>query len=243
MGASPIGASMKGVILAGGNGIRLRPLTNLINKNLLPVFDRALIEYPLNTLLRSGIKDILIVSGREHSGDFIEYLGSGRDFGANFTYKVQEEAIGIAHALLLAEEFVGEDLMTVILGDNIFEESFPEAIKAFKEGARIFLKKVPDPERFGVATLKGKRVSAVIEKPKKALSPFAVTGLYQYDSKVFDIIRTLKPSVRGELEITDVNNAYINDKKMKAEFVKGFWVDAGTFHSLAQAIEWAKKKR
>ncbi|HEY4484201.1 MAG TPA: sugar phosphate nucleotidyltransferase [Candidatus Paceibacterota bacterium] len=234
---------MKGVILAGGNGIRLRPLTNLINKNLLPVFDRALIEYPLNTLLRSGIKDILIVSGREHSGDFIEYLGSGRDFGANFTYKVQEEAIGIAHALLLAEEFVGEDLMTVILGDNIFEESFPEAIKAFKEGARIFLKKVPDPERFGVATLKGKRVSAVIEKPKKALSPFAVTGLYQYDSKVFDIIRTLKPSVRGELEITDVNNAYINDKKMKAEFVKGFWVDAGTFHSLAQAIEWAKKKR
>ena len=243
MGASPIGASMKGVILAGGNDTRLRPLTNLINKNLLPVFDRALIEYPLNTLLRSGIKDILIVSGREHSGDFIEYLGSGRDFGANFTYKVQEEAIGIAHALLLAEEFVGEDLMTVILGDNIFEESFPEAIKAFKEGARIFLKKVPDPERFGVATLKGKRVSAVIEKPKKALSPFAVTGLYQYDSKVFDIIRTLKPSVRGELEITDVNNAYINDKKMKAEFVKGFWVDAGTFHSLAQAIEWAKKKR
>ena len=234
---------MKGVILAGGNDTRLRPLTNLINKNLLPVFDRALIEYPLNTLLRSGIKDILIVSGREHSGDFIEYLGSGRDFGANFTYKVQEEAIGIAHALLLAEEFVGEDLMTVILGDNIFEESFPEAIKAFKEGARIFLKKVPDPERFGVATLKGKRVSAVIEKPKKALSPFAVTGLYQYDSKVFDIIRTLKPSVRGELEITDVNNAYINDKKMKAEFVKGFWVDAGTFHSLAQAIEWAKKKR
>ncbi|MBI2057905.1 MAG: NTP transferase domain-containing protein [Candidatus Yanofskybacteria bacterium] len=232
---------MKGIVLAGGNGTRLRPLTNLVNKSLLPVFDRALIEYPLNTLSRSGIKDILIVSGREHSGDFIEYLGSGRDFGVNFTYRVQEEALGIAHALLLAEEFVGKNLMTVILGDNVFEDTFSKAIKTFSGGARIFLKKVPDPERFGVATLKGKLVSGIIEKPKKALSPFAVTGLYQYDSKVFDIIRTLKPSARGELEITDVNNAYIKDKKMKAEFVNGFWIDAGTFHSLAEAVEWAKK--
>lgn len=227
--------------MAGGNGTRLRPLTNLVNKSLLPVFDRALIEYPLNTLLKSGIKDILIVSGREHSGDFIEYLGSGRDFGANFTYRVQEKTLGIAHALLLAEEFVGKDLMTVILGDNVFEDTFSKAIKTFSGGARIFLKKVPDPERFGVATLKGKLVSAIVEKPKKALSPFAVTGLYQYDSKVFDIIRTLKPSARGEFEITDVNNAYIRNKKMKAEFVGGFWVDAGTFHSLAEAVEWAKK--
>jgi len=234
---------MKGVVLAGGNGTRLRPLTNLINKSLLPVFDRALIEYPLDTLLHSGIKDVLIVSGREHSGDFIEYLGSGRDFGANFTYRVQEEAIGIAHALLLAEEFVGKDLMTVVLGDNIFEDNFPKAIKTFSSGARIFLKKVSDPERFGVAILKGKLVSSIIEKPKKATSPFAVTGLYQYDSKVFDIIRTLKPSARGEFEITDVNNAYIQKKEMKAEFVKGFWVDAGTFHSLAEAVEWAKKRK
>lgn len=232
---------MRGIILAGGNGTRLRPLTSLINKNLLPVFDRAMIEYPLNTLLRSGIKDILIVSGREHSGDFIEYLGSGRDYGANFTYKVQEEAGGIAQALLLAEKFAAKDFMTVILADNIFEDIFPKAIKTFSGGARIFLKKVPDPERFGVAVLKGKLVTNIIEKPREAPTPFAVTGLYQYDSNVFKIIRQIKPSARGELEITDVNNAYIREKKMKAEFVNGFWVDAGTFHSLAEAVEWAKE--
>jgi len=233
---------MKGVILAGGTGSRLKPLTNLTNKHLLPIFNRAMIEYPLNTLLKSGIKEILIISGREHAGDFIEYLGSGKDYSAQFTYKVQDEAGGIAQALLLAEDFADGRPVTVILGDNIFEDNFSRAMKTFRDGARIFLKEVPDPERFGVAVLEGKRVVKIIEKPSQPPTPFAVTGLYQYDAKVFGIIKRLKPSARGELEITDVNNAYVRHGALKAEFVKGFWTDAGTFESLAQAVNWAMKK-
>ena len=233
---------MKGVILAGGTGSRLKPLTNLTNKHLLPIFNRAMIEYPLNTLLKSGIKEILIISGREHAGDFIEYLGSGKDYSAQFTYKVQDEAGGIAQALLLAEDFADGRPVTVILGDNIFEDNFSRVMKTFRDGARIFLKEVPDPERFGVAVLEGKRVVKIIEKPSQPPTPFAVTGLYQYDAKVFGIIKRLKPSARGELEITDVNNAYVRHGALKAEFVKGFWTDAGTFESLAQAVNWAMKK-
>jgi len=233
---------MKGVILAGGTGSRLKPLTNLTNKHLLPIFNRAMIEYPLNTLLKSGIKEILIISGREHAGDFIEYLGSGKDYSAQFTYKVQDEAGGIAQALLLAEDFADGRPVTVILGDNIFEDNFSRAMKTFRDGARIFLKEVPDPERFGVAVLEGKRVVKIIEKPSQPPTPFAVTGLYQYDAKVFGIIKRLKPSARGELEITDVNNAYVRHGALKAEFVKGFWTDAGTFESLARAVNWAMKK-
>jgi glucose-1-phosphate thymidylyltransferase len=233
---------MKGVILAGGTGSRLLPLTKITNKCLLPIFNRTMIEYPLVTLLKAGIREILIVSSREHAGDFIEYLGSGRDLGAEFSYKVQDEAGGIAQALLLAEDFADSRPVTVILGDNIFEDNFFRAIKTFRSGARIFLKKVPDPKRFGVAVLEGKRVVKIIEKPSQPLTPFAVTGLYQYDSEVFKIIKKLKPSARGELEITDVNNAYIRRGALKAEFVKGFWTDAGTFESLARATSWAAKK-
>jgi len=233
---------MKGVILAGGKGTRLLPLTKLTNKILLPVFNRAMIEYPLATLQRTGIKDILIVSGREHAGDFMKYLGSGKDFGANLTYKVQEEAGGIAQALALAEDFADGKPVTVILGDNIFEDNFSRAVKNFRSGARVFLKKVPDPERFGVPILEGKNVVKIIEKPAKPPTQFAVTGLYQYDAKVFGIIKRLKPSARGELEITDVNNAYIRRGALKAEFVRGFWSDAGTFESLARTVNWAMRK-
>jgi len=233
---------MKGAILAGGKGARLLPLTKLVNKHLLPIFNKAMIEYPLRTLLRGGIKEVLIVSGREHAGDFIEYLGSGKDYGANFSYKVQDEAGGIAQALLLAEDFADGKPLTVILGDNVFQDNFGKAIKSFREGARIFLKKVSDPERFGVPVLNGKLIEKIIEKPDRPPSSYAVTGLYQYDAEVFRIIKRLKPSSRGELEITDVNNAYIRNGQMRAEFVKGFWSDTGTFDSMARTVNWVMNK-
>lgn len=232
---------MKGIILAGGTGTRLRPLTNITNKHLIAVYDRPMILYPLRTLTGAGIKDILIVSGREHAGHFVEFLGSGEDHGARLTYKVQEEAGGIAQALLLARDFAGGGPVTVILGDNIFEDDFSRHTRSFASGAKIFLKEVPDPHRFGVAVLKGKTVARILEKPAQPPTSFAVTGLYQYDADVFGIIKKLKPSARGELEITDVNNAYIARKALKAEFVKGFWSDAGTFDSLARATQWALK--
>jgi len=233
---------MKGIILAGGRGTRLLPLTKITNKHLLPIFNKAMIEYPLQTLLRAGITDILIISGREHAGDFVEYLGSGSDYSADFTYKVQIKAGGIAHALYLAKEFVDGDSMTVILGDNIFEDDFKEKVSNFKGGAKLFLKEVSDPERFGVATLKGNKVIKIVEKPEKAESNFVTTGIYQFDKNVFKIIEKLKPSARGELELTDVNNAYIKKGQMKAEFVTGFWSDAGIFDSLAKSIIWASNK-
>lgn len=233
---------MKGIILAGGKGTRLLPLTQITNKHLLPIFNRAMIDYPLQTMLKGGIKEILIISGREHAGDFVEYLGSGKDYNAKFTYKVQDEAGGIAQALQLAEDFADNKPITVILGDNIFEDNISHAVKNFRSGARIFLKKVSDPERFGVAVLDNKRVKKILEKPQVAPSAYAVTGLYQYGSGVFKIIRKLKPSGRGELEITDVNNAFIKRNAMKAEFIKGFWSDAGTFNSLVKSVNWAMTK-
>ncbi len=234
---------MKGIILAGGRGTRLLPLTKITNKHLLPIFDRAMIDYPLQTLLSAGITNILIVSGREHAGDFIEYLGSGKDRDATFTYKVQDAAGGIAQALLLAEDFVDGDNMTVILGDNIFGENFKKKITKFKKGATVFLKEVADPERFGVATLKGNKVVKIVEKPKKPESNMVTTGVYQYDNSVFDIIRKLKPSDRGELEQTDVNNAFIKKGLMNAEMVDEFWSDAGTFDSLARTVNWVIERR
>ena len=230
---------MKGIILAGGKGSRLLPLTKITNKHLLPVFNKLMIEYPLGTLLRCGIKEILIVSGREHAGDFIEYLGSGKEYNAKFTYKIQEEAGGIAHALSLAEDFANQEQIVVILGDNIFDANLK--IKPLNEGAKIFIKKTKNPERFGVPVLKGRSVLKIIEKPRKPPTQYAVTGLYQYDHQVFNIIKKLKPSARGELEITDVNNAYIKKNMLKAEIIKGFWSDAGTFASLTQAAKWATR--
>lgn len=228
---------MKGVILAGGTGSRLYPLTKVTNKHLLPVYDKPMIYYPLKTLIGAGIKDIMIVSGRGHAGHFLELLGSGSKFGVHFTFEIQEEAGGIAQALSFAEDFVDGDNVTVILGDNIFQDNIKEDVSAFSSGAKILLKEVTDAHRFGVAELDGNRVIGIEEKPQNPKSNFAVTGLYIYDCEVFNAIKTLRPSGRGELEITDVNNYYINKDTMGYRILDGFWSDAGTFESLFRASE------
>lgn len=226
---------MKGVILAGGTGSRLFPLTKVTNKHLLPVYDKPMICYPLNTLINAGIDDILIVSGRGHVGHFLELLGSGSDMGVTLSYEIQDGAGGIAQALGLARHWAEDDLITVILGDNIFEDPVKNAVQSFKSGARIFLKEVKDAERFGVAEVNGDLIIGIEEKPKQPRSNLAVTGLYIYDADVFRVIQDLKPSGRGELEITDVNNAYIRKGAMTFSKLKGFWSDAGTFDSLLRA--------
>ena len=228
---------MKGIILAGGTGSRLYPLTKVTNKHLLPVYDRPMIYYPLQTLLTAGIKDIMIVSGRGHAGHFLELLGSGADFNARFTYEIQDEAGGIAQALALAEDFADDEDVAVILGDNIFQDNVEDTIQSFNSGARIFLKPVPDAARFGVAEVDEDReqVLCIEEKPEAPKSDLAVAGLYLYDNGVFDVIKTLKPSGRGELEITDVNNEYIRQGAMGYSVLDGYWSDAGTFGSLLRA--------
>lgn len=224
---------MKGIILAGGTGSRLSPLTRVTNKHLLPVYDMPMIAYPLTLLLSAGITDIMIVSGKGHAGHFLELLGSGRTLGARLSYAVQEEAGGIAQALGITEDFADSETIAVALGDNIFEET-PD-MSGFTRGARIFLKEVPDPHRFGVASLDGNRVVRIVEKPAHPETSLAVTGLYLFDASVYDKIRALTPSSRGELEITDVNNAYIAEKTMEARVIDGFWTDAGTIESLHRA--------
>ena len=226
---------MKGVILAGGTGSRMYPLTKVTNKHLLPVYDRPMIFYPLQTLINAGIREIMIISGRGHAGHFLELLGSGMEFGVQLTYEIQEKAGGIAEALGLAESWADEDPVAVILGDNIFQDSIQSDATSFRKGAKIFLKEVPDAYRFGVAEIDGDRVISIEEKPKKPKSRYAVTGLYLYAPDVFSIIKKLKPSGRGELEITDVNNAYIERGEMQFSLLKGFWSDAGTFDSLLRA--------
>jgi glucose-1-phosphate thymidylyltransferase len=226
---------MKGVILAGGTGSRLYPLTKVTNKHLLPVYDKPMIFYPIQTLIDAGIKEILIVSGRGHAGHFLELLGSGSDLGVKFTYEIQEEAGGIAQALGLAEDFADEDDIIVILGDNIFQDNIEKDVSNFTGGAKIFLKEVPDAHRFGVAELKGEKVIGIQEKPQEPKSNFAVTGLYIYSNNVFEVVKNLKPSARGELEITDVNNYYVNNRIMEYRILDGFWSDAGTFESLLRA--------
>ncbi len=234
---------MKGIILAGGTGSRLYPLTKVTNKHLLPVYDKPMIYYPLATLIDAGLKDILIVSGRGHAGHFLELLGSGSEWGVRITYEIQDEAGGIAQALGLAEGFADEEEVAVILGDNIFQDSIREDVSGFKGGSKIFLKEVPDAQRFGVAELDGDRVTGIEEKPEVPKSNFAVTGLYMYDAKVFEVIRTLKPSGRGELEITDVNNYYIDQGRMGYSVLDGYWSDAGTFESLLRAGVMVEKYR
>lgn len=232
---------MKGVILAGGEGTRLLPLTRVTNKHLLPVGTKPMIYYPIETLVKSGIKDILIVTGGNNPGDFLKLLRDGREFGLKeIHYTYQEGSGGIAQALSLAEDFADGGKIVVILGDNIFEDTFSKAVRDFEKqekGAKIFLKEVPDPYRFGVAEIKDGKIVNIEEKPKKPKSNLAVTGLYMYDNQVFDIIRTLKPSERGELEITDVNNFYIRQGTMTYEILKGYWTDAGTFPSLLRATK------
>ncbi len=240
------GIVMKGIILAGGLGKRLEPLTRITNKHLLPIFDKPMIYYPLLTLIEAGIKDILLVTGGNNAGDFLRLLGNGSEFGLkhlNYTYQKGEG--GIAQALRLAKHFAEDKKIIVILGDNILEKSIKKYVNNFKKqekGAKVLIKKVPDPERFGVVELKGDKIISIEEKPKKPKSNYSVTGIYMYDSQVFDIIKTLKPSGRGELEITDVNNAYIKKSQLTYDILEGWWTDAGTFNSLLKANNLIAKR-
>ncbi len=230
--------SIKGVILAGGLGSRLMPLTKITNKHLLPVYNRPMIHYPLECLVKGGVKDVMIVTGGDSAGHFLKLLGSGSEFGARLCYAYQQGEGGIADALRLAEPFVGSGRMVVVLGDNLLQKSIKPSVDRFlaqKSGARILLKEVPDPERFGVAEVKGDQVVGIVEKPKQPKSNLAVTGIYFYDARAFEIIRTLKPSHRGELEITDVNNAYLARNELQWDRLEGWWSDAGTFESLYKA--------
>jgi glucose-1-phosphate thymidylyltransferase len=229
---------MKGVILAGGLGTRLMPLTKITNKHLLPVYDRPMIFYPIETLRNAGIKDILIVTGGNSAGDFLRLLENGDELGVSLSYAYQRGEGGIADALRLAERFAAGEPICVMLGDNLIERDIVDTVKAFNaraQGACILLKEVEDPERFGVAVLEGDRIARIIEKPRSPPSNLAVIGIYLYDPRVFEIIKTLKPSGRGELEITDVNNAYIANGQMSYGILKGWWTDAGTFESLLRA--------
>lgn len=238
---------MKGVVLAGGLGSRLYPLTRVTNKHLLPVYDRPMIFYPIQTLVNAGITDILLVTGGQSAGDFLRLLGNGRDFGLkhiNYTY--QEGEGGIADALRLAEHFAGGQKICVILGDNIIENNIISACEKFRQqeqGAHIILKAVPDPERFGVPVFEGDRIVRIEEKPKKPKSKYAVIGVYMYDATVFDRIRKLKPSDRGEYEITDVNNQYLAEGKLTYSTLDGWWTDSGTFESLRHATNLVAEGR
>ncbi len=236
---------MKGVILAGGLGTRLSPLTKITNKHLLPIYDKPMIYYPLQCLVNAGISDILIVTGGNNAGDFLRLLGNGTEFGLkhlNYTYQQGEG--GIADALKLAEHFAAGDSIAVVLGDNIIEKNIKHAVDAYKKqggGAKILLKEVHDPQRFGVASLSGDKVVKITEKPKNPETNLAVIGIYMYDANVFEIARTLKPSSRGELEITDVNNAYIARNSLTYDILDGWWTDAGTFESLFHASDLVRK--
>jgi glucose-1-phosphate thymidylyltransferase len=235
---------MKGIILSGGSGTRLSPLTKVTSKQLLPVYDKPMIMYPLETLLRAGIKDILVIVAPDRAGDFVRLLGSGKDFGARIAYEVQDKPEGLAQAFILGETFIGDDSACLILGDNIFEDDFSERIKGFKSGGHIFAKEVTDPERFGVVKFNQEgKAEKIVEKPKEFLSNYAITGLYIFDNRVVNISKGLKPSARGELEITDIHNWYLNKGELNVDIVKGEWVDAGTFESLYRAGELARKKK
>lgn len=236
---------LRGVILAGGTGSRLMPLTKVTNKHLLGIGRKPMIYYPIEKLMGAGIAEILIVTGVEYMGDVVNLLGSGKDFGCRFTYKVQDEAGGIAQALGLAEDFAQGQSLAVILGDNIFESSlkkYADSFAAQKKGARLLLKQVASPERFGVAQISDGRIIGIEEKPNSPKSDYAITGIYFYDGSVFDIIRTLKPSARGELEVTDINNAYINKGELEYDVLEGWWSDAGTFESLKRVNELVIKE-
>ena len=234
---------MKGVLICGGSGTRLRPLTEVTNKSLLPVYDKPLVLYPLQTLIDAGMKDIIVITGTEHIEQMASFLGSGTRFHCRFSYRVQDEPRGIAQALGMAEEFVDGDNVCAILGDNIYFDHLGKQIQNFKRGGHIFLKEVQDPERFGVAELKGNRVISVEEKPLKPKSNLAQTGCYVYDSRCFEVIRNLQPSERGELEITDVTKWYMEHSELTATILQDQWIDAGTFESLHRAAVEVRARR
>ncbi len=239
---------MKGVVLAGGSGTRLMPLTKVINKQLLPIYDKPLIYYPILTLKDAGIKEILIISGPGHAGQLLDMLGSGKDLGVDLSFDIQEEPKGIAHGLSIAEDFADQEKIALILGDNIFGDNLKKPVQDFEKqelGAKIILKQVPDPERFGVIKFnqKGDKIIKILEKPKNPPSNWMVTGFYMYDHHVFNIIRELKPSSRGEYEITDLNNLYLKQGNLTFYKTKGKWIDAGTFDSLLEANKFIARKR
>lgn len=234
---------MKGIILAGGEATRLRPLTKVTSKQLLPIYNKPMIMYPLETLLKAEIRDILIIVAPDHAGDFLHLLGSGREFGAKFTYEVQDKPEGLSQAFIIGADFIGRDSVTLILGDNIFEDDFSQPIKSFKSGGQVFAKEVKDPERFGVVKFNEQmKAVAIQEKPQSWLSNYALTGLYIYDNRVVEVAKNVKPSARGELEITDIHNWYLERGELKVDVVSGEWIDAGTFDSLLKANLLAAKK-
>jgi len=234
---------MKGIILAGGGGTRLSPLTKVTSKQLLPIYNKPMIFYPLQTLMQGGIKEVLIITAPERAGDFLRLLGSGKELGIKCTYEIQDKPEGIAQAFTIGENFIGDDEVALILGDNIFEDDFSEDIKNFKSGGHVFAKQVEDPERFGVVAFdENNKATKIVEKPKEFLSDFAVTGLYLYDNRVIEISKNLKSSERGELEITDVNNVYLEKGELTVSTVEGVWLDAGTFDSLLEANLLIAKK-
>jgi glucose-1-phosphate thymidylyltransferase len=234
---------MKGIILAGGEGTRLRPLTKVTSKQLLPIYNKPMIFYPLETLLTAGIKDILIIVAPDHAGDFLKLLGSGNEFGCKFTYEIQDKPEGLAQAFVIGKNFIGSDAVTLILGDNLFEDNFSGPISSFQSGGRVFVKQVSDPQRFGVAEFgTDNKVISIEEKPKEPKSSFAVTGLYIYDNTVVQKAAALQPSARGELEITDLNNVYLKEGSLDVAPVNGRWLDTGTFESLHEAIIFARER-
>lgn len=235
--------NIKGVVLAGGTGSRLFPLTKVTNKHLLPVGKKPMIFHPIEQLVGARITDIMIVTGPDHMGDIVGLLGSGREFGCQFTYRVQDEAKGIAHALGLARDFARDHSVAVVLGDNIFQHSLSYVVQRYADqqgGARVVVKEVHDPSRYGVASIANNTITAIVEKPQNPASSFAVTGFYLYDHNVFSVIDQLKPSGRGELEITDVNNYYAQHSKLHFDVAEGWWTDAGTFDSLILANDYLK---
>jgi glucose-1-phosphate thymidylyltransferase len=227
---------MKGIILAGGKATRLRPLTKITSKQLLPIYNKPMIFYPIETLVKAGIKDILIIIAPDYAGHFLNLLGSGKDFGAKFSYEIQDEARGLAEAFTIGENFIGRDNVTMILGDNIFDYDFSGSIKNFSGGAKIFAKQVDDPERFGVVEFDDEhKVLSIVEKPSEPKSDYAVVGMYIYDNKVINYAKNLAPSARGEIEITDINNLYKESGELTVDIIEGMWEDAGTFDSLLRA--------
>jgi len=226
---------MKGIILAGGRATRLYPLTKITSKQLLPVYDKPMIYYPINTLVKTGIKDILVIIAPDYSGHFLNLLGSGSQFGVKFSYEIQENPRGLADAFILGKNFIGSDAVTMILGDNIFDHDFSSQIKSFSSGAMVFAKKVPDPQRFGVVQFdQNQKVLSIEEKPQKPKSQYAVVGLYVYDNNVIKYAQSLQPSARGEIEITDLNNIYLKNNQLHVSIIHGTWADAGTFNSLLE---------
>ena len=234
---------MKGIILSGGAGTRLKPCTQVTSKQLLPVYNRPMIYYPLNTLIKAGIKEILIIIAPERAGDYLNLLGSGKKFGVKFTYEIQDKPRGLPEAFIIGKNFIDDENVTMILGDNIFEDDFSEEIKNFKNGAKIFAKKVIDPEKSGVVVFdKNNKVEKIVEKPKKWISDYAITGLYLYDKRVVEIAEKLTPSERGELEIVDLHKWYLEKGELNVSIVEGIWEDAGTFDSLLEVQRLAKEK-